>query len=122
MTLPTTSVIVVSWQRPDALVLCLQSLVRQRLAPAYEIIVVADAAGLAAVASLPDAAQMKLVACDRPNISAARNLGVAVAAGQVVAFEPPPLNWSTTMFRKRRTRNGKQAAEARRDRYKVTPS
>lgn len=32
MTLPTTSVIVVSWQRPDALVLCLQSLVRQRLA------------------------------------------------------------------------------------------
>lgn len=86
MTLPTTSVIVVSWQRPDALVLCLQSLVRQRLAPAYEIIVVADAAGLAAVASLPDAAQMKLVACDRPNISAARNLGLAVAAGQVVAF------------------------------------
>jgi len=86
MNLPTTSVIVVSWQRPDALVLCLQSLVRQRLAPAYEIIVVADAAGLAAVASLPDAAQMKLVACDRPNISAARNLGVAVAAGQVVAF------------------------------------
>ena len=86
MNLPTTSVIVVSWQRPDALVLCLQSLVRQRLAPAYEIIVVADAAGLAAVASLPDAAQMKLVACDRPNISAARNLGVAVAAGKVVAF------------------------------------
>ena len=86
MNLPTTSVIVVSWQRPDALVLCLQSLVRQRLAPAYEIIVVADSAGLAAVASLPDAAQMKLVACDRPNISAARNLGVAVAAGQVVAF------------------------------------
>ena len=36
--------------------------------------------------------------------------------------EPPPLNWSTTMFRKRRTRNGKQATEARRDRYKVTPS
>jgi len=35
--------------------------------------------------------------------------------------EPPPLNWSTTMFRKRRTRNGKQATEARRDRYKVTP-
>src|SRR5210317_506356 len=73
MNLPTTSVIVVSWQRPDALVLCLQSLVRQRLAPPYEIVVVADAAGLAAVASLPDAAQMKLVACDRPNISAARN-------------------------------------------------
>ena len=38
------------------------------------------------------------------------------------AIEPPPLNWSTTMFRKRRTRNGKQATEARRDRYKVTPN
>ena len=86
MSLPTTSVIVVSWQRPDALVLCVQSLARQRLAPAYEIIVVADAAGRAALARLPDAAMIKLVACDQPNISAARNLGLAVAAGQVVAF------------------------------------
>ena len=40
----------------------------------------------------------------------------------LLGAEPPPLNWSTTMFRKRRTRNGKQATEARRDRYKVTPS
>lgn len=86
MSLPTTSVIVVSWQRPDALVLCVQSLARQRLAPAYEIIVVADAAGRAALARLPDAAMIKLVACDQPNISAARNLWLAVAAGQVVAF------------------------------------
>lgn len=86
MSLPTTSVIVVSWQRPDALVLCVQSLARQRLAPDYEIIVVADAAGRAALARLPDAAMIKLVACDQPNISAARNLGLAVAAGQVVAF------------------------------------
>lgn len=47
-----------------------------------------------------------------------------IASGVMVAsdIEPPPLNWSTTMFRKRRTRNGKQATEARRDRYKVTPS
>ncbi len=29
--------------------------------------------------------------------------------------EPPQLNWSTPMFRKRRTKNGKQATEARRD-------
>ena len=29
---------------------------------------------------------IKLVACDQPNISAARNLGLAVAAGQLVAF------------------------------------
>ncbi|SDJ39512.1 N-ethylmaleimide reductase, partial [Lutimaribacter saemankumensis] len=30
-------------------------------------------------------------------------------------YEPPQLNWSTTMFRKRRTENGKQATQARRD-------
>ncbi len=29
--------------------------------------------------------------------------------------EPPQLNWSTPMFRKRRTTNGEQATEARRD-------
>ena len=32
-----------------------------------------------------------------------------------VIVEPPQLNWSTAMFRKRRTTNGKQATEARRD-------
>ena len=88
MNLPTTSVIVVSWQRPDALVLCLQSLVRQRLAPLYEIIDVADAAGLAAVASLPNAAQMKLVACDhfaRPRSPPIRRLfPQSVDTGRVV--------------------------------------
>ena len=36
--------------------------------------------------------------------------------------EPPPLNRSTAMFRKRRTMNGKQTTKARRDRYKVTSS
>ena len=29
--------------------------------------------------------------------------------------EPPPLNWSSAMFRKRRTENGEQATEAGRD-------
>jgi len=36
--------------------------------------------------------------------------------------EPPPLNRSTAMFRKRRTMNGKQTTKARRDRYKVASS
>ncbi|SDI40683.1 hypothetical protein [Lutimaribacter saemankumensis] len=35
-------------------------------------------------------------------------------------IEPPQLNWSTTMFRKRRTENGKQATQARRDCLEVT--
>ncbi|WP_209508269.1 hypothetical protein [Ruegeria sp. HKCCSP335] len=34
--------------------------------------------------------------------------------------EPPQLNWSTVMFRKRRTTNGKQETEARRDCLEVT--
>ena len=36
--------------------------------------------------------------------------------------EPPPLNWSSAMFRKRRTENGEQASEAGRDYHEVTAS
>ena len=42
------------------------------------------------------------------------------AFNDVTWAEPPPLNWSTVMFRKRRTTNGKQATEARRDCLEVT--
>ena len=38
------------------------------------------------------------------------------------AAEPPHLNWSTAMFRKRRTENGEQATEAGRDSIEVTAS
>lgn len=75
------SVIVVSRGRPDLLALCLRSLAMQDH-PAMEVIVVADPAGL--VAAAPFA--VKSVAFDRPNISAARNAGLAQAAGAVVAF------------------------------------
>jgi len=34
--------------------------------------------------------------------------------------ESPQLNWSTAIFRKWRTKNGKQATEARRDCLEVT--
>jgi len=36
--------------------------------------------------------------------------------------EPPHLNWSTVIFRKRRTKNDKQASKARRDCLEVTAS
>ena len=36
--------------------------------------------------------------------------------------EPPPVNWSAAMFRKRRTTHGKQATEAGRDSFEVTAS
>ena len=36
--------------------------------------------------------------------------------------EPPHLNWSTVIFRKRRTKNDKQTTKARRDYLEVTAS
>ena len=37
-------------------------------------------------------------------------------------FEPPSLNWSSAIFRKRRTENGEQTTEAGRDYHEVTAS
>jgi GT2 family glycosyltransferase len=47
-------------------------------------VVVADRPGLAALG--PWAGRVKAVSCDEPNIARARNLGVAQATGEVVAF------------------------------------
>lgn len=79
------SVIVVSRGRPDALTLCLTGLSRLLYAP-YEIVVVACPQGAAATRRMPFADDIKLVEYDEANISAARNLGIAQAAGEVVAF------------------------------------
>lgn len=79
----TASVIVVSRHRPQALTLCLTGLSQQDHA-AFEVIVVADPEGLAAVRA--QGLAVKMVAFGDPNISAARNAGLAVAAGEVVAF------------------------------------
>ena len=47
--------------------------------------------------------------------------GVVVTASRdLVRDEPPHLNWSTVMFRKRRIENGQQTAQARRDSSEVT--
>jgi len=77
------SVIVVSRHRPAALLRCLAGL-RQQDHPATEVIVVADPAGVAALGGLAPA--LKTVTFDQANISAARNLGLAMAGGTVVAF------------------------------------
>ncbi|MFC7702717.1 glycosyltransferase family 2 protein [Plastorhodobacter daqingensis] len=79
----TASVIVVSRGRPAHLRLCLLGLMQQDH-PAFEVIVVADGAGLAQVQDLGLAA--KTCHYEIPNISAARNLGILRAAGEVVAF------------------------------------
>lgn len=78
---PSTSLVIVSHGRPAQLALCLQAVALMDH-PRAEVVVVADRASLGAVEGLP----VKAVAFDTPNISAARNLGVAQAAGEVVAF------------------------------------
>ncbi len=83
MTRPPVSVVVVSRDRPEALARCLLGLLQVQYTP-FEIVVVADAAGLTAVARWAE--QIKVVPFDRPNISEARNLGISHAAGDIVAF------------------------------------
>lgn len=75
------SVIIVSRHRPALLRRCLTGLAQQDH-PALEVIVVADPAGLAATQGFA----VKPVAFDDANISAARNLGLAQAAADVVLF------------------------------------
>ncbi|MDP3339108.1 glycosyltransferase family 2 protein [Frigidibacter sp.] len=77
------SLIIVSRHRTETLLRCLTA-VRQLDHTEFELIVVADPVAAAAVRAL--ALPLKLVAFDAPNISAARNAGIAVAAGEVVAF------------------------------------
>src|SRR5690606_29966735 len=75
------SVIVVSRQRPAALARCLAAL-RLQDHPRFEVIVVADSEGLAAAEGWP----VKKVAAPAANVAAARNAGLAAAAGQIAAF------------------------------------
>lgn len=75
------SVIVASRGRPRLLARCLAALTLQTH-PRLEIVLVSDAEGLAVRPDLP----LKRVAFDRPNLAQARNLGIARAAGAVVAF------------------------------------
>ena len=83
MTASQISVIVVSRHRPAALQRCLLGLAQQDHTD-FEVIVVADPQAAAEVAAL--AKPIKLVPFDQANISAARNAGLAQAAGAVVAF------------------------------------
>lgn len=83
MTPPPVSVVVVSHGRPQALTRCLTGL-SQLTYPTFEIIVVTNSEGHAALASWSE--QIKLVRFDEENISSARNLGIRQAAGDIVAF------------------------------------
>tara|TARA_R110002049_G_scaffold44333_6_gene130239 strand:- start:96963 stop:98198 length:1236 start_codon:yes stop_codon:yes gene_type:complete len=79
------SVVIVSRNRPDALRRCLAGLAQVQYDP-FEVVVVADPAGIAAARAMPFASDLKLLPFDEANISAARNLGITHAAGEVLAF------------------------------------
>ncbi|GKY86375.1 glycosyltransferase family 2 protein [Sinisalibacter aestuarii] len=85
MTARSVSVIVVSRGRPALLPRCLTG-IGQLCHPAFEIVVVADPAGMAAVRAMGWGERVKLVPFDEANISAARNAGIVQAAGEVLAF------------------------------------
>jgi GT2 family glycosyltransferase len=82
---PRISVVVVSSGRPRALCRCLLAL-SQMQAPMVEVIVVADADGIAALGHLPFKDRLIVRAQAQSNISIARNDGIAAAAGDIVAF------------------------------------
>lgn len=84
MTALPTSVVVVSRHRAAELVRCLGGLA-QSDHPMMELVVVADPVGVSAALE-SGVGPLKTIVFDDANISAARNLGIAEAAGAVVAF------------------------------------
>lgn len=85
MTQPRVSVIVVSRNRPKSLKLCLLGL-SQLYYTNFEIIVVANADSRVGLDSLDFHNKIKVVAFEDANISAARNIGVSNAGGDLIAF------------------------------------
>ncbi len=81
----TASVIIPSRGRPDSLVLCLKA-VSQLFHTPFEVVVVADQAGRAAIEHAGLAEQIKLVDFDEPNVAKARNMGLAQSSGDIIAF------------------------------------
>ena len=100
MTGPTTSVIVVSRGRPDALMRCLTGLDQLQYFD-FEIVVVADPEGAARVRGSRFFGLVKVVEFDVANISAARNSGIDHASGEVIAFidddAVPEPTWLTAL-------------------------
>ena len=85
MSAPSVSVIVVSRGRAADLPLCLLG-ISQLDYPHFEVVLVADKMGLKAARTLPFFDDLKSVEFGEANISRARNLGIAEAAGDIVAF------------------------------------
>lgn len=85
MTTPSVSVVIVSRHRPDELRKCLLALKFQTLL-FFEVVVVGDPSTSDVLADLDLQATVKQVTFDEANISRARNIGIGLAVGDVVAF------------------------------------
>lgn len=81
----TVSVIVVSRARPEALRRCLLAIAQLQYR-SFEVVVVACPQGVAVANASAALSEIKCIAFDEANISAARNLGLKHAAGDIVAF------------------------------------
>ena len=82
---PAVSIVIVSRARPESLIWCLRGIDGLDY-PGFEVGVVACPEGCAALDRTGFAARVKLIGFDEANISAARNLGIAAAAGEILAF------------------------------------
>jgi O-antigen biosynthesis protein len=79
------SVVVVSRNRPDHLRRCLTALGQLEF-PAFEVIVVACPSGTSVASQKALPCDLSVLEFDKANISEARNIGIAHARGDVVAF------------------------------------
>jgi glycosyltransferase involved in cell wall biosynthesis len=99
---PNLSVIICTRDRPESLARCLVSLATQH-SPPGEIIVVDNSLGRTAEAVASRFAGTRYVHEPRPGLSVARNVGVKVSSGALIAFtdddvEPLP-SWTAEIVR-----------------------
>ncbi|WP_069298449.1 glycosyltransferase family 2 protein [Neptunicoccus sediminis] len=105
---PRVSLIIVSRHRPEALKRVAASL-RFQSYTNFEVILVSDAPDRNFLAEIPASENMLHLSFNQANISAARNLGLAHAQGEIVAFcdddAVPDPNWLTALVQPFESRN-----------------
>ena len=82
---PEVSLVIVSRNRPTGLRRLISAL-RFQTYSTFEVVVVSNYRSLDFLRELPNAANIRSVYFDRANISAARNIGICNAAGEIIAF------------------------------------